>query len=682
MTTAAPEPHAAPPDDAALLARLRDGEQSAYDVLWSRHIGAALRLGHRLAPGRGEDLASEAFLAVYRQVTTTETGPTSAFRAYLFTVMRNTAMKWERENRHVDILAEIEEIDDVDALALVERQSDASELLDAFRSLPERWQRVLWLAEVEEAGRPAIAADLGIRPNAVSSLQRRARAGLRLQWLTRQIPVHLRDSSDHVASLLPAFVGGDRSSDAAGQIDAHLPSCRACSELLSDLRASSVRFQRTTLSAVGFAALGTVVSVSMPAAPAAALGGVALLLGAFGASTGGMIAVGSIATVVIGALTIGVVSGDAGRGDAAASAPVPSATSATTSRDADEDRMTGGGASADDAAPGDGDAPDRAGRTTTEDGGATGGLIAAESADVPPASGDADPSDPTTAETRTGRHNTDESIARVVFERQANSNTDTHAEVPPTRPKPATDGTVPDPKPDPAPETDPSPGDGSSALTAGLTTPASSTSYLAPLLKGATTPGATVVVEFEGGRYLPAVAPDGVWSYDMREFNLVAPTPYSYRVWAYTDADHPSTATSGSFTLRRVGVIGFGETSDMIPFEEASTTGVVVSVTGAPGGFVCVDEPWSGASGKIRLDSAGRATGRITVEDAAYFNFSFTACAPAGRRSEDDQNDTVWYRGVITDNFVINSEDPTDMSPSPWGPDLTPDSVVFDFPEP
>jgi DNA-directed RNA polymerase specialized sigma24 family protein len=49
----------------------------------------------------------------------------------------------------------------------------------AMRSLPERWRKVLWYAEVMGQKPRDIAPILGIEPNAVSALLIRARAGLR-----------------------------------------------------------------------------------------------------------------------------------------------------------------------------------------------------------------------------------------------------------------------------------------------------------------------------------------------------------------------------------------------------------------------------------------------------------------------------------------------------------------------
>ncbi|MFP3686343.1 hypothetical protein SB847_21820, partial [Bacillus sp. SIMBA_026] len=57
----------------------------------------------------------------------------------------------------------------------------------AFRSLPERWQAVLWYLDVERMKPAAVAPILGLSPNAVSALALRAREGLRREYLQAHI---------------------------------------------------------------------------------------------------------------------------------------------------------------------------------------------------------------------------------------------------------------------------------------------------------------------------------------------------------------------------------------------------------------------------------------------------------------------------------------------------------------
>ena len=289
--------------DVSLLEQLRGGDTDAYTELWRRHVQAALRLARGLAPGQAEDLVSDAFLSVYRQVTTTSSGPRDAFRAYLFTVIRNSAHQWISRNRLVDTVDEIEDVELVDGLRAVEDRAASAELLSAFEALPPRWQRVLWLSEVDDVSRPTIAEDLGIKPNAVSALHRRARHGLRQQWLLQKIPTELRDDRGHIVFLLPELYAKRQDHPLSRDMLRHLDECDRCAELQRELREASRGMQKGTLAVAGFAALG----VSLPAAahlPIAATSAVAALSWLSGststiaASIGIFLAGGALTTAV------------------------------------------------------------------------------------------------------------------------------------------------------------------------------------------------------------------------------------------------------------------------------------------------------------------------------------------------------------------------------------------------
>jgi hypothetical protein len=57
----------------------------------------------------------------------------------------------------------------------------------AFRSLPERWQSVLWYTEVEGMDPHEVAPILGMSANGVAALSYRAREGLRKAWLQAHV---------------------------------------------------------------------------------------------------------------------------------------------------------------------------------------------------------------------------------------------------------------------------------------------------------------------------------------------------------------------------------------------------------------------------------------------------------------------------------------------------------------
>ncbi|WP_217181956.1 sigma-70 family RNA polymerase sigma factor [Streptomyces sp. AC495_CC817] len=513
-----------PRSDAELIRELRDGDRLAYVALWERHVGAALRYAHRLQPSRAEDLVSEAFLAIYQQVTTTPKGPQFAFRSYLKAVIRNISIRWRADDTRIDDTAEADRVDMRDALSLVARESDAGELLDAFLELPERWQRVLWLAEVADTPRPEIARQLGLSPNAVSALQRRARSGLKLQWLTRQVPVALRDDSAHAARLFPEHLAGSSDPVVAAEVASHVATCSPCGELLLTMHSDARRLQGVTLSAVGFGALGAIVPAGAALTPAGTAAAAAVTL-LSGAGLGGLLLSGA------GVLSVG--------GLLLASLLVPPPASSEA-----------------DAAP-----PIAVVRPE-----------AGESLPVPtvpvtvPSPGPGEP-----PPLRTGRRVDDPRIGDVDLVLGPGDD----YPVAPTRPQPGTD--VPDPGGDPG-----------TGLAPGMTTPAQSSGYLAPRIAGTSAPGSTIAVEVDGQRYTAPVADDGSWSFDPRGLELAAGTyDYRVWAYDATRQSEPVSGAFTITPIEVQGFEGLTGFEDM-HIDEARTTGLVVALTGPANGRIFV----------------------------------------------------------------------------------------------
>lgn len=592
-----------PRSDAELLRELRDGARDAYVVLWERHIGAALRYARRMFPSRAEDLASESFLAIYQQVTTNGKGPDFAFRSYLKAVIRNTAIRWRREASRIDDTAEPDAVDFRDALSLVERESDANELLGAFQELPERWQKVLWLSEVAEVARPEIARELGIKPNAVSALHRRARSGLKLQWLTRQVPVLLRDDETHAARLLPRYLSEPEDQVLTLQITTHLDVCDMCSDLLVSLRTDARRLQGATLSAVGFGALGVALPATSALAPGTAVAAGVLITGA-GAGITSLLA-GGVGVLAVGGILLGSFLVHPGDADAVPVADTTVQLPVTTP--------------------------------------APGGLSLGQTGAVPTIPVTNPPQPP-----RLGRWNSDPSVESVDL-------VDDPDAFPgyPSRPQPAT-GAVSDPGTDPE-----------APLTPGVTSPAASTGYIAPAIAGTATPGSAVAVELEGQRYTPAVADDGSWSFDPRGLELPAGT-YDYLVWA-DDGTTQSTTTPGSFTLEPPAVGGFEDITGNWDMQvtEASTTGLVVALTGPPNGTIYVSS-MTGHTALIPLDETGHTVKRLRMNSRGWYWFYFRALDAEG------------YLGPAYEH-PLDVYDP-DIIFDPWGPG--PEEMTFDFVDP
>lgn len=561
--------------DRTLLEQLRGGNSAAYTELWRRHVSAALTLARRIAPTHAEDLVSDSFLAVYHQVTVAGGGPDASFRAYLFTVMRNTAMRWQRETERllpvdVDNIDELCSQNDEDALELLARETTSAELLAAMSSLPERWQRVLWLTEVEEASRGQIAQELGIGANAVSQLHRRARSGLRMNWLDQQIPASLRDENVHVASLLPRLIVDGRANGISKKVNAHLRTCEQCANVNSELRSSYAHLRKVTLSLAGFAALAGTVPAMAPLATvgtAAGIASVGVIGAAIVASVGLMFASGAVPL---------------GQGPHPGNGATPTGTSTGQNGAGDRENT---------------DTSHGSGKKNSEPSG----------------------QNPTDVSTVLGRNNGDQSITSVAFLE--------NDYVPPPRTPSHLPGSSPS-----------SPSGGESAPKIQLTSQPAARSYLAPTISGTSTPGVEVLVEvtrptvYEGQTNAPEVfaastQASGAWQFRFQDLLFETPGVYNYRVWAHTEQADSAPLLS-TFTLAAPEVRGleFSAPYDPIPIGEASTSGVVFQVNGPALGTVCLDSAYTGQVAHIALDQNGQAIQRLRIPGAGSYYLVFRVC--------------------------------------------------------
>ncbi len=210
-----------------LLARA--GDRSAFAELWQRHARSGIRVARQFTSSiDADDLVSEAYARIYQRVLAGG-GPEGAFRPYLYTTIRNLAARWGRGNHDVNV-DDIGDFSDPDAV-----EDPATVALDhtltvrAFRSLPERWQTVLWYTEVEGMDPHEVAPLLGMSANGVAALSYRAREGLRKAWL--QAHVSEASASGECAWTIARL--GDYARNGLGtrerlRVSDHLATCPKC----------------------------------------------------------------------------------------------------------------------------------------------------------------------------------------------------------------------------------------------------------------------------------------------------------------------------------------------------------------------------------------------------------------------------------------------------------------------
>jgi RNA polymerase sigma factor (sigma-70 family) len=220
--------------DMELVEYTRAGNSAAFGELWVRHSGAgrAVARSHRFD---ADDLLSEAFARVFQAISAGG-GPTAAFRPYLFTTIRNVSMQWARAksadaSEDLDLIADPSTEEDASLAAL-----DKSLTVNAFRSLPTRWQEALWYSEVEQLSSAEIAPLLGMKANAVSALTYRAREGLRQAW----IQAHLQRTSDPECAIaierLGSYTRGTLGPRESRKVRDHLAGCTSCSIVADEAR--------------------------------------------------------------------------------------------------------------------------------------------------------------------------------------------------------------------------------------------------------------------------------------------------------------------------------------------------------------------------------------------------------------------------------------------------------------
>lgn len=151
FNVARPEPRATEPEDAALVARWRQGDEAAASALVRRHTGHVARF--LAAAGAGEDLedlVQETFFRAFRRIETFRGA--AGFRSWLFAIASN-ALKDAARRRKRRRVVPLEDRDVPDTTGTPHERTVAGEALErleaAVRSLP-RLQRDVFLMRAQQ----------------------------------------------------------------------------------------------------------------------------------------------------------------------------------------------------------------------------------------------------------------------------------------------------------------------------------------------------------------------------------------------------------------------------------------------------------------------------------------------------------------------------------------------------
>lgn len=248
----------------------RLGDRDAYAELWRRHKAAALRTAKPLAFSNAEDVVSDAFIAIWQQMQS-GAGPQQHFRSYALSTVRNMAVRRYHSESRVHPVAEVESAETVqDGAAMLESAEEQQEVQDAFGSLPERWQQVLWWTEVENLPRSEVAERLSLSPNSVSALTRRAKEGLRIAWLGEALPSPEQQLHPQIQAQLPKFVRGALSGKDRAAVRSHLAGCVQCRTTAAEVKRANHKLGGKAASVAGLILVGGTAEMTRGSTMAAA----------------------------------------------------------------------------------------------------------------------------------------------------------------------------------------------------------------------------------------------------------------------------------------------------------------------------------------------------------------------------------------------------------------------------
>jgi RNA polymerase sigma-70 factor (ECF subfamily) len=185
---------AAPDADPGARAAFESEALASVDSLYR----TALRLTR--VPADAEDLVQDTYLKAFRAADTF--APGTNLRAWLFTILHNTARNRARDRARDTVTADSETVDNApdqptyggSAMVptpetLLLRDTLTPELQAAIDELPDAFRQAVWLRDVEEFSYAEIAEMLNIPPGTVMSRISRGRRML-FERLKHLNPVH------------------------------------------------------------------------------------------------------------------------------------------------------------------------------------------------------------------------------------------------------------------------------------------------------------------------------------------------------------------------------------------------------------------------------------------------------------------------------------------------------------
>jgi RNA polymerase sigma factor (sigma-70 family) len=308
--------------DARLLARVRDGDDAAFEVLYDRHHRGLLAFCRHMLGSQddAEDVLQHVFIAAHRHAR--EDARPLDFKPWIYAVARNrclSVMRGRRLSLPLDDVAE-PSTDGLATAATVEVREDMQHLLRDMAGLPDDQRAALLLSELGDMSHDQIGATLGVPRTKVKALVFQARESLMNARRARE--TDCREIQEQLATLSG---GALRRTN----LRRHVATCPACAAFKAE-----VNRQKAAMAAVlpvlpsallKDTVLAAVLGGGGTAGAAVAAGGAAAGAGAGGLLAGSLVAKGLAVVAVAGTLGGGVAAVDRDDAVRARIAPVKSA---------------------------------------------------------------------------------------------------------------------------------------------------------------------------------------------------------------------------------------------------------------------------------------------------------------------------------------------------------------------
>lgn len=267
--------------DDELAERVRGGDISAFDELYRRHEATARRTARWMMHNAhaADDVVADVFasmLAAFRNGR----GPTEHVVGYLNTAVRNRCIAHQRLAGR----ARPTDADDLDlqlaatgpAGSAAETSATSQLVAVAFATLNARWQRALWMSEVEGRSAKEIGAELGLPAAAVPALTYRARRAFAEAYLEQHAECVASDGCRAIADKLPRYVRESASRRDVQKVEAHLEGCESCRRTVAEMADLNLSLRTLPAPPAAVAAAGAGGLVAW-LATAAAIGAVVVL---------------------------------------------------------------------------------------------------------------------------------------------------------------------------------------------------------------------------------------------------------------------------------------------------------------------------------------------------------------------------------------------------------------------